>query len=89
MTFKTIYNWIYVEIIDFNISKLRRKGKSRKNKETRGRFNIGTYIRKRTKRRKYTNIFGHWELDTIVSSRGKSKGYLATFVERKTRFYVA
>jgi len=25
----------------------------------------------------------------MVSSRGQSKGYLATFVERKTRFYVA
>lgn len=25
----------------------------------------------------------------MVSSRGKSKGCLATFVERKTRFYVA
>ena len=26
---------------------------------------------------------------TVVSSRGKSKGCLATFVERQTRFYVA
>lgn len=33
--------------------------------------------------------FGHCELDTVVSSRGKSKGCLATFAERKTRFYVA
>ena len=32
--------------------------------------------------------FGHWELDTVVSSRGKSKGCLATFLERKTRFYL-
>ncbi len=30
-----------------------------------------------------------WELDTVVSSRGKSKGCIATFVERQTRFYVA
>ena len=28
-------------------------------------------------------------MDTVVSSRGKSKGCLATFVERQTRFYVA
>ena len=28
-------------------------------------------------------------LDTVVSSRGKSKGCLATFLERKTRFYLA
>ena len=29
------------------------------------------------------------DLDTVVSSRGKSKGCLATFVERQTRFYMA
>lgn len=87
--FKTIYNWIYSGIIDFDISKLRRKGKSRKVKETRGRFNIGKSINKRPSEVKKRNTFGHWELDTVVSSRGKSKGCLATFVERKTRFYTA
>ena len=89
LSFKTIYNWIYSGLIDFDISKLRRKGKSRKSKETRGKFNIGTSIRKRPKNIKYRISFGHWELDTVVSSRGKSKGCLATFVERKTRFYIA
>lgn len=89
LSFKTIYNWIYSGVIDFDISKLRRKGKSRKSKETRGKFNIGTSIRKRPKNIKYRVSFGHWELDTVVSSRGKSKGCLATFVERKTRFYIA
>jgi hypothetical protein len=33
--------------------------------------------------------FGHWELDTVVSSRGKSKACVATFIERKTRHYLA
>lgn len=89
LSFKIIYNWIYSEIIDFDVSKLRRKGKSRKTKEIRGRFNIGTSIRKRPKSIRDRNTFGHWELDTVVSSRGKSKGCLATFVERKTRFYIA
>ncbi|MBP2015742.1 IS30 family transposase [Anaerococcus degeneri] len=89
VSFKTIYNWIYSGIIDFDISKLRRKGKSRKVKETRGRFNIGKSINKRPKEVKKRNTFGHWELDTVVSSRDKSKGCLATFVERKTRFYIA
>ena len=28
-------------------------------------------------------------MDTVVSSRGKSKGCLATFIERQTRFDVA
>lgn len=79
--FKTIYNWIYSGIIDFDISKLRRKGKSRKAKETRGRSNIGKSIDKRPKEVKSRNTFGHWELDIVVSSRGKSKGCIATFVE--------
>lgn len=87
--FKTIYNWIYSEILNFNISKLRRKGKSRKPKETRGKFNIGKSIINRPKEIKNRIYFGHWELDTVVSSRGKSKGCLATFVEMKSRFYIA
>lgn len=87
--FKTIYNWLYSGAIKFEISKLRRKGKSRKIKETRGRFNIGTSIRKRPNIVKKRVEFGHWELDTVVSSRGKSKGCLATFVEMKSRFYIA
>ena len=33
--------------------------------------------------------FGHWELDTVVSGRGKSKACVATFIERKSRFYLA
>ena len=81
--FKTIYNWLYSATIKFDISKLRRKGKSRKVKETRGKFNIGTSIRKRLSKVKKRVEFGHWELDTVVSSRGKSKGCLATFVEIK------
>ena len=34
-------------------------------------------------------VFEHWELDSVVSSRGESKACFATFVELKTRFYVA
>lgn len=33
--------------------------------------------------------FGHSELDTVVSVLGKSKGYVATFIERKKRLYTA
>ena len=43
-------------------------------------------VRKKSKDVKHLDT---WELDTVVSSRGKSKGCLATFVERQTRFYVA
>ena len=71
-----------------SLKNLRHKGKRRK-KETRGKFLIGNSITTRPKDVKSRKTFGHWELDTIVSSRGKSKACLATFVERKTRFYVA
>ena len=90
ISFKSIYRWIYDgTILLGDLSCLRQNGKRRKPRETRGRFNIGTSIHQRPKEVKNRETFGHWELDTIVSSRGKSKGCLATFVERQTRFYVA
>lgn len=89
VAFKTIYNWLYAGLIHLDLSVLRRKGKSRQPRETRGKFRIGTPISKRPKEVKDRKTFGHWELDTEVASRGKSKGGLATFVERKTRFYLA
>ena len=89
LSFKTIYNWIYSGTIKVDLTHLRRKGKTRKPQETRGKFNIGNSISKRPKHVKIRKEFGHWELDTVVSSRGKSKGCLATFAERKTRFYIA
>ncbi|MTJ69591.1 IS30 family transposase, partial [Turicibacter sanguinis] len=90
ISFKTIYRWIYDgTILLGDLNCLRQKGKRRKPRETRGRFNIGTSIHQRPKEVKNRETFGHWELDTVVSSRGKSKGCLATFVERQTRFYVA
>ncbi|MGT2937742.1 IS30 family transposase [Streptococcus caprae] len=89
VAFKTIYNWLYAGLIQLDLSVLRRKGKSRQPRETRGKFTIGAPISKRPKEVKSRETFGHWELDTVVSSRGQSKGCLATFVERKTRFYLA
>ena len=89
VAFKTIYNWLYAGLIDLDLSVLRRKGKSQQSRETRGRFRIGTPIAKRPKEVRNRETFGHWELNTVVSSRGKSKGCLATFLERKTRFYLA
>ncbi|WP_271399141.1 IS30 family transposase [Salinicoccus roseus] len=90
LSFKTIYRWLYQRLLpETDTRSLRHKGKRQKPKETRGRFNIGTSIRKRPKSIRKRHTFGHWELDTVVSSRGKSKGCLATFVERKTRWYVA
>lgn len=89
VSFKTIYNWIYSKVLDVSLNTLRRKGKSKKPKDSRGKFNIGKSISERPEHVKERAEFGHWELDTVVSSRGKSKGCLATFAERKTRLYVA
>lgn len=90
ISFKTIYRWIYEgTLLKGNLKNLRHKGKRQKPRETRGRFNVGTSISKRPKEVRDRTTFGHWELDTVVSSRGKSKGCLATFVERQSRFYVA
>ena len=89
LSFKTIYNWLYKGLFDISPQVLRRKGKSLKTQEKRGKFNIGTSISKRPKIVNKRVEFGHWELDTVVSSRGKNKGCLATFAEMKTRAYFA
>ena len=88
--FKTIYRGVYKNIIvKGDVKKLRRKGKSLKQKETRGKFNIGKSIKNRPKDIRKIESAGHWELDTVVSSRGKSKARLSTFVERKNRYLIA
>lgn len=90
LCFKTIYRWIYQGfLVNRDTDVLRHKGKRQKPQETRGRFNIGKSISKRPKEVRKRESFGHWELDSVVSGRGKSKGCLATFLERKTRWYIA
>ncbi len=90
VAFKTLYNWLYAGLLSRgNLQVLRHKGKRQKPPETRGRFQIGKSIWQRPKAIRDRETFGHWELDTVVSSRGKSKACVATFVERKTRFYQA
>ena len=89
LSFKTIYRWIYTGLVEADSGLLRQKGKRQKPRETRGRFNVGLPISKRPSDVKGRQTFGHWELDTVVSGRGKSKACVATFVERKSRFYLA
>ncbi|QUE86611.1 IS30 family transposase [Exiguobacterium alkaliphilum] len=89
IAFSTIYRWIYSGLIDVPTTALRQKGKRRKPVETRGRFNVGLTISDRPQEVRTRETFGHWELDTVVSGRGKSKACVATFVERKSRFYLA
>ncbi|WP_411347016.1 IS30 family transposase [Paenibacillus sp. WLX2291] len=90
VSFKTLYNWLYAGRLsrgEFQV--LRHKGKRQKSAEKRGRFTIGKSIQQRPQAIRSRETFGHWELDTMVSSRGKSKACVATFMERKTRFYQA
>ena len=87
LSFKSIYRWIYNGLLEVTLSTLRQKGRRQKPRETRGRFNIGTPISKRPKEVRKRETFGHWELDTVVSGRGQAKGCVATFIERKTRWY--
>ncbi len=85
--FKTIYIWIYKNIIaKGNVNKLRRKGKSLNPKETRGKFNIGKRIKDRAKEVRKRETIGHWELDTVVSN---SKACLSTFMDKKSRYLIA
>jgi IS30 family transposase len=88
LSFKTIYNWLYSGKLDGAcLLNLRRKGKKHSCKNL-AFFSRGTPIRKRPKEVYSRTTFGHWELDTVVSPKGKP-GCLATFIERKTRFYTA
>ena len=83
LSFKTIYSWVHRGLLAATEKVLRRKGKKP------GRFNVKKTIKDRPQEVENRKTFGHCELDTMVSSKGQSKSCLATFVERKTRFYVA
>ena len=73
-TYQAIYNWLYVGLIDLDLSVLRRKGISRQPKETGGRFRIGTPILNVPKRSGIVKLLAAGNFDTVVSSRGKNKG---------------
>ena len=88
-SYSRIYRWIYKGFIKGDLGVLRQKGKRQKPRETRGRFNIGLPISKRPSDVRGRETFGHWELDTVVSGRGQTKACVATFIERKSRFYIA
>lgn len=90
VSFKTIYRWLYAGILYANpVLMLRQKGKRRQPEDTRGKIKCGKSIHIRPKEAEERQVLGYWELDTMLSSRGKSKGCLATFVERKTRYLIA
>jgi IS30 family transposase len=66
---------------------LRHKGKRQQPPDRREHFASGTPIHHRPKEIDTRTTFGHWEADTMVSSHGKNRACVATFIERKTRWY--
>ena len=90
ISFKTIYNWLYQEQLPhYLLTCLRQKGRRRKPTKTRQKIQIGYSIHQRPQEVTDRKQFGHWELDNMVSSHVQRKGYLAIFVERITRLYLA
>ena len=89
LSFKTIYSWIHRSFLTVTESVLGRKGKKPGTQEKRRRFTVKRTIKERPQEVEDREALCHWKLDTMVSSKGQSKGCLATFVECKTRFYVA
>lgn len=84
---KTIYNWLYSgRLAKGDLRLLRHKGKRHNPQRKRGYYSVGRSISLRPKDVDDRQIFGHWELDTIWSCKGE-RSCLATFVERKSRFY--
>jgi transposase, IS30 family len=87
---KSIYNWLYAGLIDFDLNNLPDRNRRHKSThEHRGHIKITQYIDKRPAVVNTRTTFGHWEVDTVLSSRGESKSCLATFAERKSRLFWA
>lgn len=86
----SIYNWINKKMLNFDPSNLPNRNVRKKRKaENRGTFKVNQTIENRPDYINNRSDFGHWEVDTVLSSRGQDKTCLATFVERKSRFFWA
>ncbi|WP_271006145.1 IS30 family transposase [Listeria seeligeri] len=87
--FKTIYRWLYEgKLLKGELHHLRRRGKSRQKKETRGSIKDKKNIRERPREAYERARKGDWEGDTVVSKKGKTT-CLVTLVDRQTRFLKA
>lgn len=87
-TTPSIYKYIY-SIYGRQIEQYLRYGRQTKKDEAHASSGITdrTFIDKRPKKVEKRRFFGDWEADFIVSGKDGS-GYLAVFVERKTRYVV-
>lgn len=87
-TTPSIYKYIY-SIYGRQLEQYLRYGRQTKKDKARASSGITdrTFIDKRPKKVENRRFFGDWEADFIVSGKNGS-GYLAVFVERKTRYAV-
>ena len=87
-TTPSIYKYVY-SIYGRKLEQYLRYGKQTKQDEVHASSDITnrTFIDKKSKQVEKRRFFGDWEADFIVSGRNGS-GYLAVFVERKTRYVV-
>lgn len=90
---ETIYTWIYERIkAGESLKQHLRQGKKNRRKRITGKekrvvIKNKVMIDKRPEEVETKNICGHWEGDTVEGA--KKLGYIATLVERKTKFLVA
>ena len=71
ISFSTIYSWLYKGILEHcSVDLFRRKGKSLKPRETRGKFNIGKTISQRPK--DVRKGFGNFEVRTRSERTGRN-----------------
>ena len=90
---ETIYRWIYMDAslggkAYLNLRRLRKKRCKQKRYGTGRRFLAGRKnIAERPRIVNGRQRFGDWEGDTVEGK--KSSGYIATFVERKSRYLLA
>jgi len=87
-TTPSVYKYIY-SIYGRQLEQYLRCGKQKKKDEIHSASGINdrTFIDKRPKKVEKRRFFGDWEADFIVSGKN-GNGYLAVFVERKTRYVV-
>lgn len=90
ISFKTIYTAIYTGKLN-KVSKinLRRKGKKYNYKNSnRGKIKDCTAMSERPESINLRENVGDWEIDTVKGKKG-TKACLATFADRKSRYYIA
>ena len=99
ISYKTIYNWINKNMLNFSKKEnekselkrhLRHKGKPRHKKGTvdnRGKFSIENTIHDRPKEANQRQRIGDWEADTVLGKQGHS--CILTLTDRKTKFLIA